>query len=94
MRPKLLKRLILVLTSALLAGGCVVHEQVAVRPAPPPCAGGVWVDGHYGPYGHWHPGHWRCPAPVVVVVTLDALSEPDYQVAWVHYPAVPDGEYS
>jgi hypothetical protein len=31
---------------------------------------------------------------VVVVVTLDALSEPDYQVAWVHYPTVPDDDYS
>jgi hypothetical protein len=35
-----------------------------------------------------------CPAPVVVLVTLDALSEPDYQVAWVHYPTVQDGGYS
>jgi hypothetical protein len=41
-----------------------------------------------------HPAWAVCPAPVVVVVTLDALSEPDYQVAWVHYPTVPDGDYS
>jgi hypothetical protein len=41
-----------------------------------------------------HPAWADCPAPVVVVVTLDALSEPDYQVAWVHYPAVADGDYS
>jgi hypothetical protein len=31
---------------------------------------------------------------VVVIVTHDALSAPDYQVAWVHYPTVPDGDYS
>jgi hypothetical protein len=41
-----------------------------------------------------HPAWAVCPAPVVVVVTLDALSEPDYQVAWVHYPTIPDGDYS
>ena len=50
--------------------GCVVHETQVVR-APPHCPGGVWIEGHYGPYGHWHPGHWRCPGVVeeeVVVV--------------------------
>ena len=41
-----------------------------------------------------HPAWAVCPAPVVVVVTLDALSEPDYQVVWVHHPTVPDGDYS
>jgi hypothetical protein len=41
-----------------------------------------------------HPAWAVCPAPVVVVTTLDALSEPDYHVAWVHHPTVPDGEYS
>lgn len=39
-----------------------------------------------------HPAWAVCPAPVVVVVTLDALSEPDYQIAWVHHPTVPDGD--
>jgi hypothetical protein len=43
--------------------GCVVHEREVVR-APPRCPGGVWVEGHYGPRGHWHPGHWRCPGVV------------------------------
>jgi hypothetical protein len=33
-----------------------------------------------------HPAWAVCPAPVVVVTTLDALSETDYQVAWVHHP--------
>jgi len=44
-----------------LASGCVVRERVVVRDQAPPCPGGVWVEGHYGPYGHWHPGHWQCP---------------------------------
>jgi hypothetical protein len=51
---------VLVLALAALQG-CVVavHEQ---RPPPPPgyCAEWVWVPGHYGPRGRWHPGHWRC----------------------------------
>jgi hypothetical protein len=48
---------------AVLVGlpGCIV--RVDERRPPPPagyCAGWVWVQGHYGPYGRWHPGHWRC----------------------------------
>jgi hypothetical protein len=39
-----------------------------------------------------HPAWAECPAPVVVVVTLDALSAPDYQVAWVHHSTVADGD--
>lgn len=41
---------------ALLATGCVVRE---VRPTRP-CPAAVWVEGHYGPRGAWHPAHWRC----------------------------------
>jgi hypothetical protein len=41
-----------------------------------------------------HPAWAVCPAPVVVVVTRDALSEPDYQIAWVHHPAVADDDVS
>jgi hypothetical protein len=41
-----------------------------------------------------HPAWAACPAPVVVVVTLDALSAPDYQIAWVHSPMVEDGDYA
>ena len=37
-----------------------------------------------------HPAWVGCSAPVVVVVTRDALSEPDYQIAWVHHPTDPD----
>jgi hypothetical protein len=59
------------LTFTLLAmalSGCVVEERSSVRR--PPCPGGWWVDGHYGPRGRWHPGHWRCPG-VVEVVEVD-----------------------
>jgi hypothetical protein len=50
--------------------GCVVEERpVMVRPAPP-CPGAMWIGGHYGPRGRWHPGHWRCPG-VVEVVEVD-----------------------
>ena len=56
--------------AAIGLSGCVVHEREVVR-APPRCPGGVWIEGHYGPHGYWHPGHWRCPGVVeeeVVVV--------------------------
>jgi hypothetical protein len=49
--------------------GCVVHEREVVR-APPHCSGGVWVEGHYGPQGRWHPAHWRCPGVVEEVVVV------------------------
>ena len=43
--------------------GCVVRERrVVARPGA--CPGGVWIAGHYGPRGRWHPGHWRCPGVV------------------------------
>jgi hypothetical protein len=57
-----MKRMPLGLSLALAlfgAGGCVVHERVVARP-PPPCGEAVWVEGHYGPHGHWQPAHWRC----------------------------------
>lgn len=50
---------------ALLAtslSACVVREERVARPGY--CAGGIWVEGHYGPRGRWHPGHWRCPGVV------------------------------
>ena len=43
--------------------GCVVRERT-VATGPGRCAGGVWIDGHYGRHGRWHPGHWRCPGVV------------------------------
>jgi hypothetical protein len=51
---------------AVVLSGCVVEERTAYR-SPPPCAGGRWIEGHYGPYGRWHQGHWRCPGVVEVV---------------------------
>ena len=67
-----MKRSMIALVALATIGlsGCVVHEREVVR-APPRCPGGVWVEGHYGPRGAWHPGHWRCPGVVeeeVVVV--------------------------
>ncbi|MGO8968513.1 MAG: hypothetical protein ACLQDQ_02985 [Myxococcaceae bacterium] len=55
---------VLAATLAFATFGCATQEAVAVRP--PPCPGAAWVEGHYGPYGHWHAGHWVCPAVVVV----------------------------
>ena len=34
------------------------------------CDGGVWIEGHRGPHGRWHDGHWRCPG-VVEEVEVD-----------------------
>jgi hypothetical protein len=39
-----------------------------------------------------HPAWTSCPAPVVVVVAVDALHEVDYQVAWVHHPLAMDAD--
>ncbi len=54
--------------ATLTLAGCIVEERPA-RPAPQ-CRGAVWVEGHYGPRGAWHPGHWRCGG-VVEVVEVD-----------------------
>ncbi len=65
-----LVRNVLPLVVVALLSGCVVEERPAVvRPAAP-CRGAVWVEGHHGPRGRWHPGHWRCPG-VVEVVEVD-----------------------
>jgi len=60
-----MRRMNLILLLGLLAG-CVVHERAVVR-GEPPCPAAVWVEGHYGPNGHWHPPHWRCPGVAEVV---------------------------
>jgi hypothetical protein len=60
-----------ILTSVL--GACAPRrEVVVVREARParPCRGGVWIEGHRGRRGLWHPGHWRCEG-VVEVVEVD-----------------------
>jgi hypothetical protein len=60
-----LRALLLSSLVAVALSGCVVEERTAVRR--PPCPGGYWMEGHYGPYGHWRSGHWRCPGVVEVV---------------------------
>jgi len=52
------------------ASGCVVRERVVARSTASSCRGGVFVEGHYGPRGRWHPAHWRCPG-VVERVEID-----------------------
>jgi hypothetical protein len=44
--------------------GCVVRERAVARPERAPCRGGVFIEGHRGPHGRWHPAHWRCPGVV------------------------------
>ena len=40
-----------------------------------------------------HPAWASCAAPIAVVVALDTAPEPDYQVAWVHYPVGGDCDH-
>ena len=47
-----------------LSAGCYVSEERVATAGPRHCPGGYWVQGHYGPRGRWHPGHWRCPGVV------------------------------
>jgi hypothetical protein len=49
---------------------------------------GVLVAEGWHPPSARHPAWAGCPAPVVVVVALDALHEVDYRVAWVHLPTI------
>lgn len=49
---------------------------------------GVLVAEAWHPSSAGHPAWTVCPAPVVVLVALDALHEVDYRVAWVHHPTV------
>ncbi len=57
----LLSMLGLAVTLGTAAEGCYVGPA-----HPGHCPGGYWVEGHYGPRGRWHPGHWRCPGVVEV----------------------------
>jgi hypothetical protein len=57
------RRMLLLGSWAAAVAGCAVEA----RPPPPRCPGGMWVSGHYGPRGRWHPGHWRCPGAVEVI---------------------------
>ena len=62
-----LRRALSLSAMALVLSGCVVRERVVVARPAPPCPGAVWMEGHYGPRGRWHPGHWRCTGVVEVV---------------------------
>ena len=53
---------------------------------------GVLVAEGWNPDSAGHPAWTVCPAPVVVVVAIDALHEVDYRVAWVHHPTMTDAE--
>lgn len=53
---------------------------------------GILVAEGWKPSDARHPAWAVCPAPVVVVATLDARSEPDFQVVWVHHPTVSDDD--
>ena len=59
-----LRNLLVAVLAAVAFSGCVVEERTSARPAP--CRGAVWVEGHYGPRGAWHPGHWRCPGVIEI----------------------------
>jgi hypothetical protein len=57
-----------VLALAALVGlsGCYLEAD---GPSPPPrCGDAVWVHGRHDRYGDYHPGHYRCRGPRVVVV--------------------------
>ena len=58
MFQRMSKLFVAMVVAAGLLGGCVVRERVV---AAAPCPGAFWVEGHYGPHGHWHPAHWQCP---------------------------------
>jgi len=47
---------------------------------------GVLVAERWKPSSARHPAWAACPAPVVVVVAVDAMHEVDYRPAWVHHP--------
>ena len=47
---------------------------------------GVLVAERWKPSSARHPAWAACPAPVVVVVAVDAMHEVDYRTAWVHHP--------
>jgi hypothetical protein len=58
----MLRALLPLAVIAALSAGCIVES----RPPPPRCPGGVWIEGHRGPYGRWHHAHWRCPGMIEI----------------------------
>jgi len=61
MRKLLLALGLWVAALGISTSACVVRETRVARHG---CAGGYWVEGHYGPHGRWHPGHYRCPGVI------------------------------
>ena len=59
-----LRRVMAILFLGMTVSGCVVRERRVVTARPGGCPGGVWIEGHRGPRGGWHHGHWRCPGMV------------------------------
>jgi hypothetical protein len=59
-----MRRLVAVLGVAVALG--LIADGCYVRTVPGHCPGGVWIEGHYGPRGRWHRGHWRCPGAIEV----------------------------
>ncbi len=64
MKIRLIPTLLALALVGAAASSCVVHET-EVRHSP--CAGGVWIGGHYDAVGRWHPPHWRCPGVVEII---------------------------
>ena len=60
-----------VVALAVALSGCYVEADGP--PPPPRCGAAVWVHGHHDQYGDWHPGHYRCRGPRVVVVGEGSL---------------------
>jgi hypothetical protein len=56
--------LLAVILGSVALTGCVVRERRVVVAHPGGCRGGVYIEGHRGRHGVWHPGHWRCPGVV------------------------------
>jgi hypothetical protein len=50
-----LRAFVVALVAGAALAGC--YPEYVVRPVHCPA---VWVPGHYGPWGRWHRGHWRC----------------------------------
>jgi len=59
-----MKRFIVALGLAVafsaVGSGCVVRERGYAMRRPDRCVDAYWIEGHYGPRGRWHPGHWHC----------------------------------
>jgi hypothetical protein len=51
----------LLMVLGAVASGCYVAPVRGEH-----CRGGYWVEGHRGPRGRWHEGHWRCPGVIEI----------------------------